>query len=109
MQAKQGRNSEHAARCEISEGMLRGVKSARACCAVALLFVTNVIGFSVLDIEGGGSTSMLGAGGSSDLYVVGTDLGSPFTPPVVLIGNNPNPRMATCAVETFTSMATRFH
>ena len=58
----------------------------------------------MLDIQGGGLDSSLGAGGGSDLYIVGTDLGDPYNTPVVLIGNSPNPRMATCDVASFTSM-----
>eukprot|EP00966_Prymnesium_polylepis_P216940 5021157-Prymnesium_polylepis.1 len=68
-----------------------------------------LLAFSVLDIEQGSNSSSLGVGGGSDLYIVGTDLGDPFNAPTVLIGNNPNPLMTTCKVETFTSLSTRFH
>jgi hypothetical protein len=81
----------------------------RGASLVVILLAHRAHAFSVLDIEGGGPSSSLGVGGGSDLFVVGTDLGDPFNPPVVLVGNNPNPSMTTCAVESFTSQSSRFH
>ena len=74
-----------------------------------MLSLTPLAAFSVLDIRGGGLSSRLGVGGGSELHIVGTDLGDPFNPPLVLIGNNPNPSMALCNVESFTSNSSRFH
>ena len=76
---------------------------------VQLAFRCALFAFSVLDIEQGSLSSSLGVGGGSDLYIVGTDLGDPFNAPTVLIGNNPNPLMTPCTVETFTSLSSRFH
>ena len=76
---------------------------------LALLAPSPVVAFSVLSIEGGGASSHLGVAGGADLHIVGTDLGDPFNPPTVLIGNNPNPAMAVCQVRSFTSRASRFH
>ena len=58
---------------------------------LALLAPSPVVAFSVPSIEGGGASSHLGVAGGADLHIVGTDLGDPFNPPTVLIGNNPNP------------------
>ena len=80
------------------------------CCTMLLVALPrHAIAFSVLDIEGGSLASTLGVGGGSELYIVGTDLGDPFNAPMVFIGNNPNPNMTPCRVESFTSHASRFH
>ena len=78
----------------------------RWCALVSLLSACTVGAFSILDIQSG---TTLGVGGGSDIYITGTDLGTPFSPPTVLIGNYPNPELTPCTVKGFTSSATRIH
>ena len=83
------------------------MRRSRLAHGLVLLSLAGVVqGQSVLQIDGG---TTLGVGGGSSIFVTGTDIGDPFNAPVVLIGNNPNPLMTLCSVQSFTSTATRIH
>jgi hypothetical protein len=73
---------------------------------LVLSLIGAASGFSILHIEAG---STLGVGGGSSIFITGTDIGDPFNAPVVLIGNNPNPELTLCRVQSFTSTSTRVH
>ena len=72
----------------------------------ALLAAHEGGAFIIQRIEGAGGQEITNASvaGGSHIFLVGTNLGSPFSPPMVFVGS-----VARCDVQPFTSTKNRLH
>ena len=76
--------------------------------AMPFLILGHVFGAVIQRVEGPARSEAthLSAAGGAELYITGSDLGSPFDPPRIFVGSSGE---GECVVQGFTSLPNRLH